>query len=180
MKQKFLAGLIIIFLFGGVFFLGRLTSGSNESSSTTTTSEVAQTEVINSSTTEIPYNKKTTLQLEEEDQQLIEKYVRAIHSSNEEGLKLLESIQANVKEDLYKSEYANIKDRIKVNKVLNFVVNKVTMYQHLSYRDMYMVIVETQMSDREGTHEPHYPYYFITVTNHVIDDVRMAHVHASH
>lgn len=178
MKQKILAGLIIIFLFGGVFFLGRLTSGSNEPSSTTTTSEVAQTEVINSSTTEIPYNKKTTLQLEE-DQQLIEKYVRAIHSSNEEGLKLLESIQANVKEDLYKSEYANIKDRIKVNKVLNFVVNKVTMYQNLSYRDMYMVIVETQMSDREGTHEPHYPYYFITVTNHVIDDVRMAHVHAS-
>lgn len=173
--KKLVYGIVAVGLFVGGFFLGK---GFNQT--TDTKSEVAQETTVAATTTLETNNNQTTSEpktLKEEqerNQQLVEKYIRTYLSTSDESLNELNNMQNVLSERVYSDALIDKRGQLKVNKVLNSNVLRVSLYQGTTNTSQFIVIAEVDSRDEKNKSRIVYPKFLVSVRDGIIQEFKFS------
>lgn len=170
--KKLVYGIVAVGLFAGGFFLGK---GFNQT--TDTKSEVVQETTVASTTTTLETNNnqttsepKTLKEEQERNQQLVEKYIRTYLSTSDESLNELNNMKNGLSEKVYSDALIEKRGQLKVNKVLNSNVLRVSLYQGTTNTSQFIVIAEVDSRDEKNKSRLVYPKFLVTVRDGIIQE----------
>lgn len=171
--KKIIVGIFAILLFVCGLFIG-YHYNANSVNNETRTEEITTQTSNKSNDNESSIEPKTLKEEEERNQNLVEKYIKTILSTENDTLSELNNMQKQLSEEVYKSSLIEKRGQLKVNKVLNSTVLRVSLYQNTSDKTQYIVIAEVDSRDQNNKSRIVYPYYLVSVKNGIIEEVKLS------
>ena len=137
----------------------------------TTVAATTTLETNNNQTTSEP---KTLKEEQERNQQLVEKYIRTYLSTSDESLNELNNMQNVLSERVYSDALIDKRGQLKVNKVLNSNVLRVSLYQGTTNTSQFIVIAEVDSRDEKNKSRIVYPKFLVSVRDGIIQEFKFS------